>query len=140
MRRLIAARGDTGSAGRAGREEHARAKPDDLAAANRAGLAPRDARAPRAVQYEQLLHSKARLEAWIAKPVTAFAYPNGQPGQDYTTETVDLVRAHNFTLAFSTRAGFAGADESRWECSRFLMLAGLSAAELAHRLCYSWRR
>ena len=98
------------------------------------------ARAPRAVQYEQLLHSKARLEAWIAKPVTAFAYPNGRPGQDYTTETADLVRACNFTLAFSTRAGFAGADESRWECSRFLMLAGLSAAELAHRLCYSWRR
>jgi peptidoglycan/xylan/chitin deacetylase (PgdA/CDA1 family) len=92
------------------------------------------------VQREQLLHSKAQLEAWIAKPVTAFAYPNGRPGQDYTTETVNLARECGFTIAFSTRVGFAGVRESRWEFSRFLMLTGLTAAELAHRLCYSWQR
>jgi peptidoglycan/xylan/chitin deacetylase (PgdA/CDA1 family) len=97
-------------------------------------------RASLAVQRAQLFDSKARLEAWTAKPVIAFAYPNGRPGQDYTTDTVSLVRECGFTLAFSTRSGFATPHESRWEYSRFLMLAGLSATELAHRLCYSWRR
>ena len=97
-------------------------------------------RASLAEQREQLLRSKARLEAWIARPVTAFAYPNGRPGQDYTAETVNLARESGFTIAFSTHPGFASVHESRWEFSRFLVLAGLTASELAHRLCYSWRR
>jgi peptidoglycan/xylan/chitin deacetylase (PgdA/CDA1 family) len=98
------------------------------------------ARASLTVQRAQVRQSKARLEAWIEKPVRAFAYPNGQPEQDYTRDTTQLVHASDFSVAFSTRAGFATVRESRWEYSRFLMLAGLSAAELAHRLCYSWRR
>jgi hypothetical protein len=70
----------------------------------------------------------------------AFAYPNGQPGEDYTTETVSLVKENGFEMAFTTRNGFATPGESPLEYSRFLMLADISAAELAHRLCYSWRR
>jgi peptidoglycan/xylan/chitin deacetylase (PgdA/CDA1 family) len=92
------------------------------------------------VQREQMQQSKAQLETWIDKPVTAFAYPNGRPQQDYTQETMRLVQECGFTIAFSTRSGFATAHESHWAHSRFLMLSGLSAAELAHRLCYSWPR
>jgi peptidoglycan/xylan/chitin deacetylase (PgdA/CDA1 family) len=90
-------------------------------------------------QDAQIARSKARLEDWIGRPVTAFAYPNGRPGQDYGADTVALVKANGFETGFTTRTGFATPDEAPLECSRFLMLAGVSAAELAHRLCYSWR-
>jgi len=90
-------------------------------------------------QCAQIARSKTRLEDWIGRPVTAFAYPNGRPGQDYSADTVALVKENGFETAFTTRTGFATPDEEPLEYSRFLMLAGVSAAELAHRLCYSWR-
>jgi hypothetical protein len=71
--------------------------------------------------------------------VRAFAYPNGRPAVDYTPETVELVEASGFDFAFSAHHGFATSKEGPLERSRFLMLAGVSAAELAHRLSYSWR-
>ncbi len=98
------------------------------------------ARAPRAIQYHQIVDDKARLEEWTGRPVTSFAYPNGRPGQDYTRETVNLLAETGFTFAFTTQPGFATADEARLEHSRFLMLSGVSDAELAHRLTFSWRR
>lgn len=90
-------------------------------------------------QCAQIARNKTRLEDWIGRPVTAFAYPNGRPGQDYTADTVALVKGSGFETAFTTRTGFATSREEPLEYSRFLMLAGVSAAELAHRLCYSWR-
>jgi peptidoglycan/xylan/chitin deacetylase (PgdA/CDA1 family) len=98
------------------------------------------ARATLEQQREQITCDKARLEAWTGGPVTAFAYPNGQPGEDYTSETVRLVKESGFEIAFTTANGFATPSEEPLERSRFLMLAGISAAELAHRLSYSWRR
>ncbi len=93
-----------------------------------------------AQQREQITRSKQRLEAWTGRPVTAFAYPNGRPGHDYTATTVTLLAASGFDAAFTTRHGFATPNEPALERSRLLMLAGVSAAELAHRLCHSWRR
>lgn len=98
------------------------------------------ARLPLEQQSEQIVQNKQALESWTNRPVTAFAYPNGQPGRDYTSATVALVKQNGFDLAFTTRAGFATASEPSLEHSRFFMLAGISAAELAHRLCHSWRR
>jgi peptidoglycan/xylan/chitin deacetylase (PgdA/CDA1 family) len=98
------------------------------------------ARAGREQQREQIFRNKACLEEWTSRPVTAFAYPNGRPGEDYTAETVRLVKESGFEMAFTTRNGFATPGEDPLERSRFLILAGISAAELAHRLCYSWRR
>lgn len=98
------------------------------------------ARAALPEQSEQIARNKARLEEWTGRQVTAFAYPNGRPAIDYTAETVDLVRRLGFESAFTTRHGFSIPDESPFERSRWFMLAGASAAELAHRLCYSWRR
>jgi peptidoglycan/xylan/chitin deacetylase (PgdA/CDA1 family) len=91
-------------------------------------------------QRPQIARNKKCLEDWIGRPVTAFAYPNGRPGHDYTAETIALVKASGFETAFTTHTGFATPREEPLECPRFLMLAGISAAELAHRLCYSWRR
>ena len=98
------------------------------------------ANAPYETQRREIVDDKARLETWIGKPVSSFAYPNGRPGQDYTASTVGLVGESGFDVAFTTRPGFACADESPLECSRFLMLTGISREELAHRLSFSWRR
>jgi len=98
------------------------------------------ARADREQQGAQIARAKAQLESWIGRPVTAFAYPNGRPGLDYTAESVALVHDLGFDFGFTTRPAFAGPGEPPLERSRFLMLAGVSPAELAHRLYYSWRR
>lgn len=98
------------------------------------------ARASRAEQREAIARNKAEVEAWTGRPVRAFAYPVGQPGVDYTEDSVRVVAECAFDAAFTTRAGFAPPDEAPLERPRFLMLAGVSPAELAHRLAYSWRR
>jgi peptidoglycan/xylan/chitin deacetylase (PgdA/CDA1 family) len=98
------------------------------------------ARASLEQQRAQIVSNKAALESWTGRSVRAFAYPNGRPGQDYSAETVRLVAAAGFDFAFSTRHGFAAASEHPLERSRLLMLAGISQAELAHRLAYSWRQ
>jgi peptidoglycan/xylan/chitin deacetylase (PgdA/CDA1 family) len=93
-----------------------------------------------AEQRRQIQCNKQRLEAWIGTRVTAFAYPNGRRGEDYTSDTVAIVRECGFDAAFTTNQGFAIPDEPPLERSRFVMLAGLSAAELGHLLAYSWLR
>ena len=93
-------------------------------------------RASREQQREQILSNKATLEEWLGRPVTAF----GRPGVDYSAESVELVQESGFDFAFTTRQGFATPGERPLERSRFLMVAGLSEAELAYRLCFSWRR
>jgi len=98
------------------------------------------AHADRAQQRAQIARAKAQLESWIGCEVTAFAYPNGRPGLDYSALSVKLVEDLGFDFGFTTRQAFAGPDEPPLERSRFLMLAGISPAELAHCLSYSWRR
>ena len=41
-------------------------------------------------------------------------------------------------MAFNISERFAMATDPPYERSRFMLLAGISAAELAHRLCFSW--
>lgn len=96
------------------------------------------ARAGREDQRAEIGANRRQLQEWTGRPVAAFAYPNGRPGLDYTPETVEVVRQAGYDFAFTTRPGFATADEPPLERSRFLMVAGISGEELAHRLCYSW--
>lgn len=91
-------------------------------------------------QRDEILRNRQSLESWTGKPVRAFAYPNGQPVRDYTAETMKLLDELGFDLAFNTDYNFAPVGEHPLEKPRFLMLAGISAAELAHRICFSWRR
>ena len=98
------------------------------------------AQATAEAQREEIVRNKSRLEAWTGRPVRAFAYPNGEPETDYTPETLKLVEASGFDFGFTTRPGFATPHEPALEHSRFLMLRGVSAAELGHRLAHSWRR
>jgi len=85
-------------------------------------------------QRKCILENKKYLETLTGKPIKAFAYPNGEPGKDYTLETVKIVKDVGFDVAFTTRYGFAKFDEPCLEYSRFFMLSGISAYELAWKL------
>ena len=80
------------------------------------------------------------IEQWTRKAARAFAYPNGRPGIDYNADTLAILSTTPVDMAFTTHPSFAKADEPAFERSRFFMLSDTSAAELAHRLAYSWPR
>lgn len=91
-------------------------------------------------QRDEIVSNRDALAEWSGRPIRAFAYPNGRPSIDYTADTIAIVEDAGFDVAFTTRSAFAAAAEQRLERSRFMMLGGVSAAELAHRLTYSWPR
>lgn len=93
-----------------------------------------------AAQREQMAACRERLEEWTGRRITALAYPFGKPATDYSDRTVRIAQDLGFDFAFTTRPGFAVADEPPLERSRFLMLSEVSGPELAHRIAYSWRR
>jgi peptidoglycan/xylan/chitin deacetylase (PgdA/CDA1 family) len=98
------------------------------------------AQATAAEQREEIVSNRDALEAWSGRPVRAFAYPNGRPGLDYTSETVTAVRDAGFDVAFTTNPSFATANDAPLERSRFLIVSEVTAPELAHRLAYAWPR
>ena len=98
------------------------------------------ANAPASEQRREIEQNLASIEEWTGVRVRAFAYPNGRPGVDYNADTLRILRELHVDMAFTTRPIFAGADEPALERSRFLLLDDTSAAELAHRLTYSWPR
>jgi peptidoglycan/xylan/chitin deacetylase (PgdA/CDA1 family) len=91
-------------------------------------------------QRAEIEQSRAALEQWTGARVRAFAYPNGRPGLDYDANTTAIVEELGFDFGFTMRQTFARADEPRLERSRFLVVAEMTAAELAHRLAYAWPR
>ena len=129
-------------------DPHAPLTPDDVRALAAGGLEVGAhtashailSRAPATEQREEIRRCKLRLEQWSGRPVTAFAYPNGRPGTDYTRRTIRLVKSYRFDFGFTTYPGFSGPEDPPLERSRFPMRSGISAAELAHRLCHSWPR
>jgi peptidoglycan/xylan/chitin deacetylase (PgdA/CDA1 family) len=97
-------------------------------------------RATPAEQREEIAGSRDALERWTARPIRAFAYPNGRPGIDYTADTVAILGDLGFDFAFTTRPAFATPAEPALERSRFIVVSEVTAAELSHRLAYSWPR
>ena len=96
--------------------------------------------APAGVQRHELESCRAALESWTGQRIGALAYPFGAIGSDYTAETVAIAASLGFTAGFTTRGGFARAAEPALERSRFVVLASVTAAELAHRIAYAWPR
>lgn len=90
-------------------------------------------------QRQQIGGSRTDLESWLGKPIRAFAYPNGRPTIDYDDSTVGFVEEAGYRCAFTTRHAFA-LTAAAFELPRFVMTSGISRAELAHRLAYSWPR
>ena len=92
------------------------------------------------VQRHELQSCRAALEEWTGRPVTTLAYPFGAPSADFDAETVSVADRLGFAAGFTTRSGFALPDEPALERSRFVVLAAVTAAELAHRIAYAWPR
>ena len=90
-------------------------------------------------QRREIVGSRLALQGVLDRPVTAFAYPYGTFGEDYTTETVSLVADAGFDLAFTTAASFAVPHGDPLQIPRFTMLDTVGEVELAHRLVHSWR-
>ena len=97
-------------------------------------------RATRDQQRSEIGDNKRWLDETCGRPIRAFAYPNGRPGTDYNTDSVELVEQAGYRIDFTTQAGFALPSERALERSRFMMLAGIGPEELLHRLSYSWRK
>jgi peptidoglycan/xylan/chitin deacetylase (PgdA/CDA1 family) len=91
-------------------------------------------------QVAEIAGSRTSLEAWLGRPVTAFAYPGGQPGADYDATTIDALIHCGFEYGFTTIERFGRVGDATLEHPRFTMLQGVSGAELAHRLAVSWPR
>jgi peptidoglycan/xylan/chitin deacetylase (PgdA/CDA1 family) len=68
---------------------------------------------------EEMVRGKEVLEELTGRPVTGFAYPNGEPGRDYRPEHVRLAQTSGFSYAVSTKWGAARASADRFQLPRF---------------------
>ena len=73
---------------------------------------------PLPAQADEVVGSRARLEAITGRPVESFAYPFGARC-DYTEETVELVRRSNFACSCSNFEGLVKATTDRYQIPRF---------------------
>lgn len=73
----------------------------------------------RASVRHEILTSKQRLETLLDEPVSLFAYPNGRPLRDYTSETVEVLRELDFGAAVTTAMGAATRASDPLQLPRF---------------------
>ena len=87
-------------------------------------------------------HNEARREidtnrdhiiALTDKPPLCFAYPNGKPNLDYTSEHARMVKASGYKAAVSTAVGVAADDADTFQLPRF-MPRERSAAQFVARM------
>ncbi len=67
----------------------------------------------------EIAESRRTLEDLIGERVAHFAYPNGQPDQDYSDDTVRIVREMGFDSAVNTAWGAARAGTDHFQLPRF---------------------
>lgn len=87
---------------------------------------------PRGTQRQEIVQSKRQLEEWLGTTVMAFAYPYGG-SDDYTAETVGLVREAGLTTACMGCSGLVRGDTDAYRLPR-LHVANWDGAEFATRL------
>ncbi len=68
---------------------------------------------------EEVASSKQFLERLIGERIGLFAYPNGKPVDDYTLETVEVVRSLDFDAAVSTAWGVSTQGDDMFQLRRF---------------------
>jgi peptidoglycan/xylan/chitin deacetylase (PgdA/CDA1 family) len=69
--------------------------------------------------HTEISESKRFLENLLGKRITLFAYPNGKAGEDYTAESVDIVRDFGFEAAVSTEWGTTTKADDLLQIRRF---------------------
>lgn len=68
---------------------------------------------------QEIEGSKRFLEQLLGERVGLFAYPNGKPGDDYTPQSVDVVRSLGFDAAVSTHWGALATGGDLYQIPRF---------------------
>ena len=90
-------------------------------------------------QHREIVECRRALQDALNKPIESFAYPYGSVKQDYSADTVAVVKQAAFSLAFTTAEAFGTLDGDPFQIPRFVMLESVDDVELAHRLSHSWR-
>lgn len=90
----------------------------------------------------EIFEGRRLLENIVGGAVEVFAYPNGNPEQDYDESHVDMVRQAGFIAAVSTRRAIASKDSdllqlprfTPWERTlpRFALRCGLELIGISH--------
>lgn len=68
---------------------------------------------------QEIGDSKLALEQLLGERITLFAYPNGKPGEDYSPQSVEVVRSLGFDAAVSTQWGASRMGEDPLQIKRF---------------------
>lgn len=63
--------------------------------------------------------SKRFLQQLLGERITVFAYPNGKPGEDYSSQSVEVVRSLGFDAAVSTQWGISRMGDDPLQIKRF---------------------
>ena len=72
------------------------------------------------VQAErEMADSRDRLEDLLGDRVVLFAYPNGEPGRDFSSRHALMARRLGFTAAVATTRGAAKVSSDRYQLPRF---------------------
>lgn len=69
--------------------------------------------------FQEVGDSKRFLEDLLGERVGMFAYPNGKPGEDYSPQTVEIVRSLEFDAAVSTQWGASRQGDDLLQIKRF---------------------
>jgi peptidoglycan/xylan/chitin deacetylase (PgdA/CDA1 family) len=73
------------------------------------------------VQRDEIAGSRDDLKAWLGAAPTVFAYPFGNPSDDYTPGTVAVVEQLGFELALSGWPGLTRRSSPRYELPRWFV-------------------
>lgn len=96
-------------------------------------------RVSRETARAEIERGRDELQAMIGQRITLFAYPNGFPGSDYTSEHVQLVRDLGFSAAVSTAWGCALRKSDPYELPRFTPW-DMTPARFSARLLHNYLR
>jgi len=68
---------------------------------------------------EEMLGGRERLESLLGERITLFAYPNGEPGKDFSPRHARMARRLGFSAAVSTSPGTASQVSDVFQLPRF---------------------
>jgi peptidoglycan/xylan/chitin deacetylase (PgdA/CDA1 family) len=68
---------------------------------------------------QEIGDSKRFLEELLGEHISLFAYPNGKPGEDYSPQSVEVVRSLGFDAAVSTQWGASRMGDDPLQIKRF---------------------
>lgn len=67
----------------------------------------------------EIVENKDYLESLLSEKISIFAYPNGKPVQDYTSESIDAVKKAGYQCAMTTSWGVSRQSTDLFQLPRF---------------------